>query len=414
MTTSAAAATRFAPEFRLELDGAPIPAALRAAITGVTFTSALEGAQRVDLAIANHGRRWLDHRLLRLGASVRLRIGYAPDALTQVFVGEVVSTSAAFPSSGVPTMSVAAHDRMDQLQRGTKLRSLGFAIPKVGNFPIPDVGVAQLVAAENQLIPFVAPVGAALSAVLGGAELLASGADMGALQKAIRRQTNEDDLAFLRRIARENGWEMLIDHSTAGGGNTLRFMSPLDQLAPDLTLAYGRSMLDFTPRITNVGQVASVTGFVWVDRIKTRFRVTLGWDWDNMSLTLDVSPSVEGLASGPSGGQLAGTGFILSGPLTLASAPRRIVSELVPKLNNRLTGSGSAVGDARLLAGRVVRLEGLGTQFSGLYRVTQATHTIDGGGYRTSFECRKEIWFGSIPAPQQGVAPIRAVGAHTV
>ncbi len=53
-----------------------------------------------------------------------------------------------------------------------------------------------------------------------------------------------------------------------------------------------------------------------------------------------------------------------------------------------------------------MQLEGVGEQFGGLYRVTSATHTIDGGGYRTSFEVRKEIWFGSIPLLEQGAVPV--------
>ena len=48
----------------------------------------------------------------------------------------------------------------------------------------------------------------------------------------------------------------------------------------------------------------------------------------------------------------------------------------------------------------MIDLDGLGDQFGGLYRITSCTHTIDGGGYRTSFEARKEVWFGSIPRPK--------------
>ena len=48
-------------------------------------------------------------------------------------------------------------------------------------------------------------------------------------------------------------------------------------------------------------------------------------------------------------------------------------------------------GDPRIRAGAVVRLDNLGPDFSGDYRVTSATHTIDTGGYRTTFEVRKEI-----------------------
>jgi hypothetical protein len=49
--------------------------------------------------------------------------------------------------------------------------------------------------------------------------------------------------------------------------------------------------------------------------------------------------------------------------------------------------------------------------FSGLYRVTEATHTFDGGGYKTSFSARKEVWFGSVPVPK-GVSGIARVNGQ--
>jgi uncharacterized protein len=86
--------------------------------------------------------------------------------------------------------------------------------------------------------------------------------------------------------------------------------------------------------------------------------------------------------------------------LAAATAPKRIMAELVPRLNNRLTASGTTIGNPALKAGRVVDLQGLGDDFGGLYRVTSSTHTIDNGGFRTAFEARKEVWFGSIPRPK--------------
>ena len=38
----------------------------------------------------------------------------------------------------------------------------------------------------------------------------------------------------------------------------------------------------------------------------------------------------------------------------------------------------------------IIRLEGLGPDFSGNYRVKSATHSIDGSGYRTNFQVFKE------------------------
>ena len=82
----------------------------------------------------------------------------------------------------------------------------------------------------------------------------------------------------------------------------------------------------------------------------------------------------------------------------------------MPKLHQRLTATASTIGDPRLALGGVVRIEGVGQQFGGFYRITSVTHTIDSGGYRTSLELRKEIWFGSIPLPAQGAVPVRLDG----
>jgi hypothetical protein len=41
----------------------------------------------------------------------------------------------------------------------------------------------------------------------------------------------------------------------------------------------------------------------------------------------------------------------------------------------------------------VVQLDGVGKLFGGPYRVTAVNHTLDTGGFRTSIEVRKEIWF---------------------
>jgi hypothetical protein len=65
------------------------------------------------------------------------------------------------------------------------------------------------------------------------------------------------------------------------------------------------------------------------------------------------------------------------------------------------------IGDPNIRAGNVIRIEGAGEEFGGLYRATSVTHTIDSGGFRTQFEARKEIWFGSIPLADQGAVPVR-------
>lgn len=392
---------RYAPAFHLDIDGAPVPAVLRASVTSVTCTTGLEGSDRVEIALANPRLQWLDHPLLRVDKPLTLTMGYLPTLPKPMFGGEIVGQSATFPADGAPVLTVTAQDRRHRMQSGTRTRWFPIPIPTRGNQPLPDQAVVAIPAAEHGLIASFDPVGSALAAVLAGSD--AAGADNDAMQQLVRKQESESDFDFVGRIAKQNGWEMLIDHA-GSNGLSLRFFSPADRLAPELTLKYGASLMSFTPRLTTVGQVASVTAHVWVAQLKRRLGITIGWDWDRAQLTIDVE--VGGIKSSDKPSEV-----VLDEPVTLASAPRRLVSELIPKLNGRLTGSGSTVGTPDIRAGSVIQLEGIGEQFGGLYRVTSATHTIDSGGYRTDFEVRKEIWFGSIPLPSQGAVPIRLSAA---
>jgi hypothetical protein len=392
---------RYIPDFRLQIGGAPVTAELRASVSGVTLVSGLEGADRVEITLVNDGLRWLDNALFALDTPVTLALGYADSDVVQVFVGQIVGFGAAFPSGAGPTVTITAQDARYRLAQGAKVRWFAIPIPSVGNFPLPDLATTSLVALENLLIPIIDPVGAAISILLGGVEAVTSISDPGAAQKFIRKQADESDYDFLSKIAKENGWEMVVDHGGPLGGHLLHFFSPLDHLEPDVDLAYGASVLEFMPRISNVGQIFSVGGYVWVPSIKTVFNIVLGFDWDRMALTLAIYPGAV-----PIGDKMA-SDHLIDDPLTLTTAPRKLVSELIPKLNKRITATAGTIGDPRIQAGRVVRIRGAGVQFGGLWRVTEATHTLDHGGFRTHFELRKEIWFGSIPAPAQGAVPVR-------
>ena len=391
---------RFAPDFSLKIGGSPVPAELRASIQSVTCTTGYTGLDEVQVTLFNDKLRWLDHPLFKLDTSVTLSLGYAPDPLVQVFDGEVVARGASFPSGSAPTFTLTAHDRRHNMQDGKKVRWFAIPLPVPGNLPIPDIATASLVTLENMMLPIFDPVGAALSIILGGVDAFVAITDPQSAQKIIRKQANESDYDFLNKIAAENGWDLLVEHDGPLGGHLLRFTSSLDHLSSDFTYAYGRTLLDFSPRISKVGQIATIGGFVWVPAIKMTFVVTLGFDWDRMSLTLMIYPGVVPIGMQPGD-------YMIDEPLTATSIPRKLVAEIIPRLNKRLTASATVLGEPGLRAGQVVRIENAGEEFGGLYRVTSVTHSIDSGGYRTKFDARKEIWFGSIPLADQGAVPVR-------
>ncbi len=395
-----------APEFAIRIEGDAIPAALRAAITSVTYTDGIEGSDRVEVSIANASLQWLDHPLLQVDNGFRLSIGYAPGPLEEVFVGEITGIEPSFPASGIPTIRITAQDFLQRLQHGTKDRSFSIKIPSVGNFALPDGAVAAIVSGTNALVPDIDPISGTLSTLISLTTFLAFPQFA---QTAVRKQTGTTDFAFLGEVAKENGWQMYIDHTAEPHGRVLKFQFLIQDYAPSLTLKWGASLMDFTPRLTTVGEIDGVSARVWVDSLKMEFVITVKWDYDRAFFNLSIAPG-----SGEVG-DLLGSGKTVSiTPTSYATAPRKILTELLPKLNNRLTGSGSTVGDPRLKASRVVNLEGLGRQFSGLYRVTSTTHSFDSGGYKTTFQARKEVWFGSIPTPKGAGGLVRLQGRFAI
>lgn len=126
---------------------------------------------------------------------------------------------------------------------------------------------------------------------------------------------------------------------------------------------------------------------------------------------MNISPGI-GLSAAPPGLQKSNEldVLLLEEPVNQFTGPRVIVRKLIDRLNQRLTASGSVVGDPRLKPTMVVRIEGVGERFGGLYRLTSVTHTLDSGGFRTNFEARKEIWFGSIPLLEQGAVRVQVQG----
>jgi len=110
---------RYAPDFRVTIGGDPIPAVLRSRIMRITYEDGLKGADRVEITLANDGLQWLDDPLLQIDQKLTLSIGYAPDPLEEVFVGEITGVNVSLPSTGVPTVTVVAHDFLQRLAAGT-------------------------------------------------------------------------------------------------------------------------------------------------------------------------------------------------------------------------------------------------------------------------------------------------------
>jgi phage protein D len=393
VSSAPTAAERYVPDFRLEIGGEEVPRAVRSAINGISYQDGHQAADRVEVTLANVDLRWLQHHIKGLGVttfptampvapdnvlpkvpgglfdldnSVRLALGYAPGPLEEVFQGEITGVEASFPADGMPTLTVVAHDAMHRMLQGKYGRGFG---------PLPDFIIASILAFESRLIPIIEATVQAASTAVAAVNLIFNGTG--------RKQKGQSAHELLSEIAATYDADFYVE------GDFLYVTRFMKEYSPRLSLRWGHSLVSFQPKVTSVGQAFGVGMKFTLREIPLDFLVTVYWDFDRETLVISVLPGVAApAASGPV------VTFIdrpIGTPADIMNSVLVMAHELRTKLNNRLTGRGTCIGDPRVRAGAVIRLEDLGPDFSGDYRVTAATHTVGPSGYTTSFEVQKEI-----------------------
>jgi hypothetical protein len=413
------ALSTYAPDFSVHINDAEIPAALRSCVTSVRCEDGVpsmltepdkdgsKAADRVEIEFANPNLRWLQAHIRGLGFRpfptgitlgpirlpdaqagnafdldnmLSLKVGYAPGQREHLFFGEVTGVQADFPATGMPTMTLVAHDFMRRLSQGTISR--GFSV-------LPDFVIAAIMSAENLLLPMIDPVVIAQSTATGVLNAIFKGSG--------RKQRGQSDLELLKEIADLYDADFWVGDPpfAAEGlrGRTLYLSRILfKEYEPRLTLTWGESLVSLTPRVSTVGQVAGIAIRFTLPLIPISFVTVVSWDFDRESLSVSLFPGAGAVRlSNAAGGVMTIIEKTVNNPADIMNSALLITRLLRKKINNRLTASGVAVGDPRIRAGAVVRLDGLGPSFSGAYRISQAVHTIDSGGYRTDFKARREL-----------------------
>jgi Bacteriophage probable baseplate hub protein len=386
---------RYVPACRIKINDQDLPAAVRSSVTSVKYQDGHNAADRVEVGLANPHLRWLQHHIRGFGFrpfptgvnigpfpglnvvppglfdidnKLSVAMGYAPDPLEEMFVGEITGVEANFPNQGMPSMTLVAHDYLHRLAQGSYARGFG---------PLPDFIIASILSLENRLIPLIEPVVRESSVAVALVNLLFKGTG--------RKQRGQSHLELLTEIAATYDAEFWVE------GDFLYLARFMKEYAPRLTLTWGESLLEFTPKVTTVGQAAGVAMRFTLREIPLDFLVSVFWDFDRERLGISVLPGLAAPAAKSGAPVFTIIDRPIGSPADIMNSALVIAHELRTKLNNRLTGTGSAIGDPRIRAGAVIRLDGLGSDWSGLYRVRSSTTTNDSGGLRTNFEVFKEI-----------------------
>ncbi|WHZ26368.1 MAG: hypothetical protein OJF51_001163 [Nitrospira sp.] len=321
-------------------------------LVGVTVddTVDLPGMFAVDIlnSDAASGELILDQQQFAVGDEVEIKLGYGV-TLTSVMKGEITGIEAEFTSSTLPKMTVRGYDRRHRLQRGRKSRTF---------LKQTDSAIAKKIAQE--------------------AGLAANTKDSG-VQYDYVLQANQTDMEFLLERAGRIQYSLTIDD------RTLNFLPVANAAGSLLTLTLKDDLMEFSSRLSSIGQVDQTTIRGWDPKQK---QALIG-EGREASITTKMGGSRSGATVAKRAfGDAIGT-TTDSPVMTQAEADAVAKAAINTSVLGFMSGEGLCAGRTDLRAGTVITLGGLGKQFSGQYYVTTVSHRCGEGGYTTRFTVRR-------------------------
>lgn len=343
-----------APEFAVHINGSPLPNEAVADIVSINVVEDLDATSMCTLTLSGWNTaemkvKWMDDQLFREGNPVEIEVGYQ-DHLQLVFSGEITGLEPDFPEARPATFTVRAYDRRHRLMRQRKTQSFT-------NFK--DSDIAGKLAREAGLAAHVEDSKVKLPYVL---------------------QHNQTDLEFLLNRAQRIDYEVVMED------RTLLFRPRKIEKTAKLTLRRDIELLEFRPRMTTMSQVEEFTVRGWNAKEKKEIVAH--------STAGDLSTVMGGTTSGPSNVQqvFSRTGSTLvTVPVQSQEEADRIAKQRFSEMAlGYVRAEGKCIGDPQLRAGIVVKIEGVGERFSGLYYLRAVEHRYSmQKGYRTAFSARR-------------------------
>lgn len=276
-----------------------------------------------------------------VGKSLEVRLG-AREALAPVtlFKGQVVTLEPEFGAGGC-SVAIRAYDRAHMLHRSRMTRTFQ-------NQTSSDI-VEKIVSDSG----------------------LTADCDSSGEPHDYMQQNNETDWDFIWRLAERIGFEFVVEDTVA------HFRKPTAEA--ELELEWPTTLRSFRPRLTAVQQVHEVTLLAHDPKTKQPIEVSATSPNQIAAIGIDretVASAFEGA-----------TVHIATEPVKSKAEGDALAQALLDKLaNGYIAADGLAPGNPRIRAGTKVKVTGVGTKFSGTYRVATSTHVLRGGGaYETHF-----------------------------
>ncbi|MDT0353133.1 phage baseplate assembly protein V [Pseudonocardia charpentierae] len=335
----------FAPRARIDISGVTLAADVSRHVLSVRYDNDVELADMFTIVLDNAGNRFTDSPLFAPGKDVELHMGYGDD-LHPMMLGEIAAIEPSFPQSGAQTITVSGYDRSQRLRHSVPDRP-AFLFTN-------DSLMATQVALEAGLIPIVDP-------------------SPFPPEEALPRTA--PDMTILKERAYANYFEVFVRWDKL----FFRFPRPQTEM---VELEWGRNLSSFSPRLSYAG-LAGV-------QIVRGYNADLAQNIVGVmaAATLDLDDVLERLGEAGIatlarlGARTISTGKVTS-PIDALALAKAMLQQI---LDGMYEASGSCIGLPALLAGQFIEVSGVGKRFSGRYRLSRVSHTLDASGYRTDFD----------------------------
>ncbi len=407
----------YVPAYRVSLKGKGQPingnpqAYIAPDIVSVTFHDSLTDVDSVDLVVNNwdpgepvngqavQGKfRYHNTDLFDPWQDIEVSMGYYRQGkadLQQMLVGQIASMAPTFPASGGSTLTVRALSLLQRFR--IKQKTMQFAADKTDS-EIADQIVKDINADAKKILP-------KINIQIPPAEVAANKAK----EKAVGylEMHSQYPIVFLQQRSRDIGYDITIEDSvdgTTGIRNVLlHYRSSASVLRPTYALQWGKNLISFQPTLQTARQVNAVTVKGWnVQTKKSISQTATRADLvkDNQKVIAPEDLNVDDSKATDTVEVVVDRGF--KNPDEAEQVALKTLRQLAQGL---VTAKGKTVGLPELRAGSKVNIyiapldldstgqnpsPPLTDRFSGVYQVTETTHTISDSGYTTDFSCRME------------------------
>ena len=383
----------YVPRFEIHAAGAALPESVVRDVTQVTYHDNIKEIDSFDITVGNWDPTTRKFKYVGSETDKSLTAGspqaqiyklFEPCArdftlylgyggkLQRMTTADVTTLQPSFPSAGPSTLSVRALNVLHRLR--DKQRSPA---------PWKNKKESEIAKSIKSLTD---------SATQRKVQVRVSDAALSAEQPIdYVAQENQYDIDFLLMRARLAGYVVFVgEDNTSGSTQEFLYFGPSgDKQAAqkDVTyeLEWGISLNEFNPTLTVANQVKSVEirSRDWQTNKIIKAQVTVG------DPSIQVNSDLMPLLSQPNF-PVRGEVVVNEPQPNQERARRRALAILSDRLKEMVTARGSCIGLPNLRAGQHVRIKGVGARFSGVYFVTETTHTINDRGYTTKFTARRE------------------------